>query len=259
MTQTTKRKGSERAALRFLRQLASRTPRPTGGDRSLVEGLLRRGLVMRNTAGEIELTAVGIGAVRRDLAGGDGFAAQHQMRSEIVMADEDRLRRPVTVNLDESPLLRLRRKKGSNGKPLIDAAEFAAGERLRADFTKAMLMPRVTANWTAAVAPGRRDGGAGGVAELTASAIAARQRVERALSAVGPEFADLLVDVCCFLKGVEEIEREQSWPVRSAKLVVRLALSSLARHYGLSTTAQGSRGARRVFHWGADDYRPKIK
>ena len=102
----------------------------------------------------------------------------------------------------------------------------------------------------------RRD--AGGMADITDSALAARQRIERILDAVGPDFAGLLVDFCCFLKGIEEIERERQWPARSAKLVLRLGLASLARHYGLSPDARGSRGAGKVRHWGTDDYRPVV-
>ena len=120
------------------------------------------------------------------------------------------------------------------------------------------MMPRVTANWTATVAAGRRDGSAGGVADLTDAALAARHRVSRAMDAVGPEFSGILIDICCFLKGVEEVEGERGWPARSAKLVLRLALASLARHYGLSAAAAGPAEPKGLRHWGAADYRPVI-
>jgi hypothetical protein len=248
----------ERAATRLLKRLATRGAGPVPANPVLVERLARDGLVERGADGALALTASGRQAVRRALAGADGFALQHQSRSTIII-DDDGERRRVLVNLDESPLSRLRRQKGADGRPLIDDAAFAAGERLRSDFTRAQLVPRVTANWTAAVANGRRSGGAGGMAELTEAVIAARQRVEHALAAVGPEFSGVLLDVCCFLKGVEEIERERAWPVRSAKLVLRLALSSLARHYGLSETAQGRGRGSRIVHWGTDDFRPAIE
>ena len=75
-----------------------------------------------------------------------------------------------------------------------------------------------------------------------------------ALDQVGPEFSGLLVDVCCFLKSLADVERERNWPARSAKVVLQLGLDRLARHYGLSVVARG-RGKAAVRTWLADDAR----
>jgi hypothetical protein len=74
---------------------------------------------------------------------------------------------------------------------------------------------------------------------MTEGSVAARQRVRLALEAAGPEFAGLLLDVCCFLKGIEDVERERIWPRSSAKIVLRLGLDRLARHYGYAAQAVG--------------------
>lgn len=162
----------------------------------------------------------------------------------------------AAVNTAESPLAQLVRRKGRDGRPFLAAAEFAAGERLRADYTVGRFMPRLGVNWEAPVAAGRRAGGMNGVAELTDAALAARVRVEKALAAVGPELSGVLVDVCCFLKGLETVEMERSWPVRSAKIMLKSALAALARHYEEGRPAPRERG---VLHWGAEDYRPSIR
>ena len=269
---------SDEMALRLLARLAKRDSRlvrqaqdrfsivvardgtPVGEetvDAALVSALIGRGLVVAGGDGQIAISSAGAAAVRRRLSGGsDGYAEQHQDRGPIMLDDPAFGRRRVTVNHDESPLAWLRRRKDANGRPMIDASQFAAGERLRADYERAQLMPRVTANWMAAVA-GKRRSGENGIADLTESALAARRRVEAALRSLEPEMANLAVDFCCFLKGLEKIESERQWPARSAKVVLRLTLAALARHYGLSARARGP-GTASLRHWGAEGYRPEL-
>ncbi len=161
----------------------------------------------------------------------------------------------VEINLEESPLAMLYRRKNANGSSFISENEFLAGERLRADFTRGSLMPSVTMRWDTTVT-GRRSG-PGGMAELTDIALASRIRVERALEAVGPELNGVLVDVCCFLKGLETVERERQWPVRSAKMLLKVGLAALHRHY--NPHLEKERGSGVVLHWGTDDYRPQMR
>lgn len=159
------------------------------------------------------------------------------------------------VNLAESPLAQLARRKNKDGKPFLTHAEVGAGERLRTDYTRGQIMPRLGANWVAAVSAGRRSsGGPGGAVELTEAALAARQRVDKAIAAVGPELSGVLIDICCFLKGLELVETERGWPVRSAKVVLKSALGVLSRHYNPAPSSAG----RKSFFWGAPDYRPEI-
>jgi hypothetical protein len=155
----------------------------------------------------------------------------------------------VMIDEAESPLAWLARRKGRDGRALIAAVQLMAGERLRSEFTRAQLMPRVTSNWSAPVADGPRGASP---AAFTEAVFAARQRVRRALDAVGPEFSGLLLDVCCFLKGLADVERERSWPARSGKVVLQLGLDRLVRHYGLDAEARG-RPHGEVRTWLAED------
>jgi len=93
--------------------------------------------------------------------------------------------------------------------------------------------------------------------EVSDNAVAARTRVHRALAAVGPELAGILLDVCCLDVGLEAAERAQRWPQRAGKVVLQLALTGLARHYGL-LPPEPPPGVHRLRHWGSDDYRPTL-
>ena len=144
---------------------------------------------------------------------------------------------------------------------MLSDVEFDAGEKLRADFWFAQMTPRVTANWSLLLSAGSSQRGAPDLGpDVRDSVIAARERVRRALSAVGPDLAGVLIDVCCHLKGLEASEKASGWPQRSGKLILRIALGQLARHYGmLGAAADVSKGLVRVRHWGASDYRPHIE
>lgn len=137
-----------------------------------------------------------------------------------------RRRRSVTVNLAESPLSWLR------SRGLVNARQFEAGERLRADYETASLAPRVTMRWEASPAGGaRRDGGA--PLDPTMAQIAGKQRFDAAVGAIGPGLSDILWRVICAGEGLPAAERGLGWPTRSGKLVLILALDRLAAHYGL--------------------------
>jgi len=228
--------------------------------REMVSALSRRQLIAPDDGGFV-LSETGRAFLRRKLARTDEFRQQHQQRA-VETAEIEGVRKPALVDEAESPLGWLRRRKDKSGQPLIDAAQFEAGERLRRDFFYAGMTPRVTASWDGI--PGDRSArraAPGASTNLREQTVAAQQRVRGAMEAIGPDLAGLLVDVCCHLKGLEATEKERGWPRRSAKLVLQIALRELARHYGLirsaAETAQDT--SRRLMHWGASDYKPRLQ
>ncbi|WP_368660936.1 DUF6456 domain-containing protein [Paracoccus sp. (in: a-proteobacteria)] len=159
---------------------------------------------------------------------GPEAAQAHRVWDRRVIKDpETGQRRRARVNLAESPVQLLARRRGPDGKPFLSRDEIAAAERIREDFELAQLGPRVTQNWdrfmTSGVEAGRGTGGDG--------SFAARDRVAAALRDLGPGMGDVVLRVCCFLEGVEATERRLGWSARSGKVVLRLALMRLARHY----------------------------
>ncbi|MGO4388891.1 DUF6456 domain-containing protein [Microvirga sp. 2YAF29] len=219
--------------------------------RAVAETLVRQDLaVWDKEAGQgvLSLSAVGRSYLRR--AGSpDAETAFFQQHRDVTSASvhTDMGTKRVRMDADESPLDWLRRRKDRNGEPMIDEAAYQAGERLRTDIMLAGLLPGVTARWDAMPS----NGGPASPSDATDRMVAARQRIRHAFDAVGSDFADLLMDLCGFLKGLELIERERQWPQRSAKIVVRLALARLAEHYGIEAAASGPAASRGIRTWRA--------
>jgi len=224
------------------------------GDAALAEGLVR--WEHEGAERRLALTDAGRAHLRRlsapDVDQAEPFRAQH---ASYALRQLEKGARPALVNEAESPLAWLARRKDRDGRSFLDAAQLEGGERFRRDIEQAQLLQRVTANWEASINAARRGADAGAVSEV---AIDARGRLARAFDSVGPEMAGLVTDVCGYLKGLEIVESERGWPPRSAKVVLRIALDRLARHYGLAVEARGRDRAESLLHWGAEDYRPRM-
>lgn len=188
-----------------------------------VEAFTRAGWITPDGPQRFLLSDEGRAFLVRSFGGEDRFAAQHREMER--RAGEGG--RAVGVNVGESPLARLK----SRGQ--IDATHFAAGERLRRDYTMAQLAPRLGVDLSApVVCGGSRGGGADSISDI---AVAARQRFSRAMAAAGPGLSDLAFDVCCDLQPLEGAEGRRGWSKRSARVVLMLALDRLADHYGMTT------------------------
>ena len=161
------------------------------------------------------------------------FRAQHQEPGERrVMADDGSGEVRLRINLAESPLTILGRKRDRTGEPYLTQDMVDAGERLREDFERAQMGPRITQNWEAFLTPRAETRGPGrGPADGPQGA---RDRVSEALEALGPGLADVTLRVCCFLEGLEAAEKRLGWTARSGKIVLRIALQRLAQHYGIT-------------------------
>lgn len=178
------------------------------------------------------------------------FQEQHRT-AETACVEVDGVQQTVRRNSATSPLAAFYRLKDRDGRSFFPDDALQAGERFASDFHRGHLNPRVTASWEPRLSK-RTKGTAGVVADLNDTALSARLRFTRAADAMGPELSGIAIDVCCFEKGLEMVERERQWPVRSAKLMLRTALLALARHYAPPNKPTN----RMKHHWGAEDYRP---
>jgi len=187
-----------------------------------------------------EMTSAGRSALKRMLeedarsAGGFAeaatpFADQHRTWGERVVPEADGPRR-VRYNMAESPVAVLARRRDKDGRAFLEPELADAAERLREDFELAQMGPRVAQNWERFLTAGDR-GGFRGDAGGAEGPRGARERVAAALRDLGPGLGDVALRCCCFLEGLEVAEKRMGWAARSGKIVLRIALIRLRRHY----------------------------
>jgi hypothetical protein len=132
--------------------------------------------------------------------------------------------RSVTVNIAESPLGWL------FARGFVTQRQFDAGERLRWDWERAQLAPRVTMAWDCApMARGRS--GAVPDSDPRSAQIDAKRRFDAAVASAGPGLSDILWRVVCAGEGMREAETALGWPARAGKLVLSFALDRIAAYY----------------------------
>lgn len=223
-------------------------------DREIAQAMaLKEWIACTDGSGRIaryHITGVGRAALKRLMAADEnraqgfseaqaGFAGQHRDFGEREVA-EDGLLRHMRANLAESPLGGLARRRDKDGKPFLARDLVAAGERLREDFELSQMGTRVAQNWDRFLS-GPAEGMDWGRDDLPGGAVAARDRVMAALADLGPGLSDVALRCCCFLEGMETLERRMGWSARSGKIVLRIALQRLRQHY---TETQGRFGPK---------------
>jgi Domain of unknown function (DUF6456) len=203
-------------------------------DRSLAQAFALKDWIACRRTGRITsytLTAAGRMALKR-MTEGQGFAEEAipfaDQHREAREGDDD-ARRP-RYNAAESPVAVLARRRDKDGRVFLEPDLVAAAERLREDFELAQIGPRVTQNWERFLTGGDR-GGFRSDSGPAAGPASARDRVAIALRDLGPGLGDVALRCCCYLEGLETAEQRMGWAARSGKIVLRIALQRLRRHY----------------------------
>ncbi|MBV2361131.1 helix-turn-helix domain containing protein [Thalassococcus sp. CAU 1522] len=184
------------------------------------------------------ITASGRAAFNRIVAEKEsrirGFAesqAGFENSRAVEQALDDMERDPATrrgrSGAAESPLAILSRRRDKTGKPFLEEALVAAGERLREDYELAQVGFDEDESWAELVAGDRWTD----AAAAQPGSARARERMLSALRDLGPGLGDVALRCCCYLEGLETTEKRMGWSARSGKIVLRIALQRLRRHY----------------------------
>ena len=213
-------------------------------DRAVAQAFaLKDWIAVRKAQGRLttyEITAAGRSALRRLVEDEDrrrsahhaglglaeaaaGFAPAPRAGWSAATDDDDGPRR-LRYGVAESPVAVLARRRDKGGRPFLEPELVQAAERLREDYELAQL-------------GGRGAGGAAGWDPLAPAPVTdfapatPRDRVAAALRDLGPGLGDVALRVCCLQEGLEIAERRMGWAARSGKIVLRIALQRLRRHY----------------------------
>jgi hypothetical protein len=215
-------------------------------DRRIAQAFALKDWIAVKTQGRVatyEITSAGRAALKRMLSDDQGdratgfsesqspFGDQHRVWGDRAVVDKGASApRRMRFNLAESPLAVLARRKEKDGNPFLNPDLVVAAERLREDFELAQMGPRVAQNWDRFLTAGDRGNFSGGAGTGEGPA-RARNRVAAALRDLGPGLGDMVLRCCCFLEGLEVAEKRMGWSARSGKIVLRIALMRLKRHY----------------------------
>ena len=219
--------------------------------RDVAEALALKEFIAGTVSGRLArytITPSGRSEVRRLLAETESRRASARGQAEdtdvidagesFLGADTDRRSRKRSAGA-ESPLSVLARRKRNSGGAWLTPELVAAGLRFRESWEIAHLGGELTRDWDKLVAGrissagGKRAGGGAVTRRLEAE-----QGLAAAIRALGPDMAETVIMAVCQEQGMEDIENQLDYPARSGKIVLRIALNTLARHY----TEAGSAG-----------------
>jgi hypothetical protein len=157
----------------------------------------------------------------------ENFAAQHRPVIDRVVIDADGATRGVRGHEAHPALRKLAALKDADGAPFLSAAELNAATQLRLDWEAGERGLVGGSDWRAppnGSAPRSRNG-----RELAlAIHCDRRRRVSDSLARLALPLRRVVESVCLREEGLEALERAETWPARSGKIALKLALAQLA-------------------------------
>lgn len=231
--------GADKTTLRFVRALLpDRSATLTDGIYEVVrtDRIARLGREGVERLAQDGVVTAGAGLCRPGPRARSWLAGQQEARR----GPDDEIAPDAVINLEESPLARLAAAREGT-EPFLLPHHVAAGERVRRLVERAHLTPRMTMSYDRNRIAGRSSG-QGAALDLADSALDARRKLDEIAVLLPAECGGVVFDVCGLLKGLQTVETERRWPRRSAKLVLRIGLDQLARHFGLAPVASGTGG-----------------
>lgn len=139
----------------------------------------------------------------------------------------------------DAPLHVLARRNRPDGEAWLPPDLVAAAMRFRENWEIARIGGGLSGDWAALVS-GRVAAGSGVRAQPQGNPtrrLEAEQALSAAIRALGPDLAETLLLGVCQEQGMEDIEKRLAFPARSGKIVLRIALRMLARHYANAGSA----------------------
>lgn len=174
------------------------------------------------------LSKVGASFLNREKFTDDKFRQQHLCMTQ----NKNYKGETYAVNMRENPLFWLRARKNTKGQAIISQEQMDAGCRLQVDFSSSTAHPKMVLDLTQPYL-GKQTRGFEG-APMTDRAMDARARMNAALKMLGPGLADIALEVCCYMQGLESAEKHLGWPRRTGKVVLQIALQRLVTFYKIS-------------------------
>jgi hypothetical protein len=214
-----------------VRETEAGTTRTAVVDRDVAEALALKAWIACDAPGRISryhITAKGRAALGELLAEEEN-AATGLREPAVMLTEGGDAARPQRLAPSDTPLAALARRRDKDGTPFLGGDLVRAGERLREDFELAQMAPRMAQNWDHFLT--HVDEGGAMPDAPGYGAEAARARFIGALRELGPGLGDVVLRCCCYLQGLETAERKMGWSARSGKIVLRIALHRLKRHY----------------------------
>jgi len=209
-------------------------------DRIIAEAMALQGWIVAPTEGRIaqyQITAAGRSALADMMARDESEKANGPVDPGNHTARD--VPRRIRYSMAESPLAALARRRDRSGEPFLSDNLVTAGERLREDFELAQLEGEVLGDWDGFLSSLRGDVAPQSVNEKSGR-IRAHERVIAALQDLGPGLSDVTLRCCCILEGLETAENNLGWSARSGKIVLRIALMQLKRHYAKEVNLNGA-------------------